>query len=100
MHESVRWLLARGKVDRAVSILTAIAKTNGKSVSVDYLKQNIKVHCVRKWLSTFFILYSTLQEAAETLQATKSGQSTNFFKFLSFPNLRRNILLMLSSWYL
>ena len=46
MHESVRWLLARGKVDRAVSILAAIAKTNGKSVSVDYLQQNIKVLCM------------------------------------------------------
>ena len=44
MHESVRWLLARGKVDRAVSALAAIAKTNGKKVSVDYLQQNIKVH--------------------------------------------------------
>ena len=44
MHESVRWLLARGKVDRAVEILAAISKTNGKSVSVDNLQQNIKVH--------------------------------------------------------
>ena len=43
MHESVRWLLARGKTDKAVEILAAISKTNGKTVSVDNLRQNIEV---------------------------------------------------------
>ena len=43
MHESVRWLLARGKTDKAVEILTAISKINGKTVSVNNLQQNIKV---------------------------------------------------------
>ena len=43
MHESVSWLLARGKVDRAAVILAAISKTNGKSVTVDSLQHNLKV---------------------------------------------------------
>ena len=32
MHESVRWLIGKGKVERATDILRVIAKRNGRQV--------------------------------------------------------------------
>ena len=35
MNESVRWLVGKGKIDRAVNILKVIAKRNGRQVEDD-----------------------------------------------------------------
>ena len=38
MHESARWLISRGKVDKAVTVLRKIAKTNKRDVPDEVFK--------------------------------------------------------------
>merc|ERR1712018_897773 len=59
MHESVRWLLIKGKVDRAFKVIRVICKVNGQTINEDKLTKSIEVE-------------------AENLQAA-SGKSTHFF---------------------
>ena len=38
MHESARWLISKGKVDKAVGVLRKIAKTNRRDVPDEVFK--------------------------------------------------------------
>ena len=38
VHESARWLISKGKVDKAVDVLRKIAKTNKKEVPDEVFK--------------------------------------------------------------
>ena len=38
VHESARWLISKGKVDKAVEVLRKIAKTNKKNVPDEVFK--------------------------------------------------------------
>ena len=46
MHESARWLISKGKVDKAVAVLRKIAKTNRRDVPDEVFK-NFEVSYVK-----------------------------------------------------
>lgn len=76
-----RWLLSKGKYDRAFGILRTLAKTNKKLVD-----------------ETMFSNFKVSEEAKRNVISHQPSNATNVFDLMKTPQLRRNTILLILVW--
>ena len=75
VHESARWLISKGKVDKAVRVMRKIAKTNRRDVSDEVFQ-------------SFEIIAN-----AQYHKAQEEGSNKNMTSLFRTPRLRRHVIL-------
>ncbi|XP_044001621.1 organic cation transporter protein-like [Aphidius gifuensis] len=77
MPESTRWLLTKGKIEKAKEILQAAAKENKKIISID-----------------------TLDQLLAKNQVETADESSMITLILKYPNLRKKTIIICVNWIL
>ena len=81
IKESSRWLVTKGRIDEAMSILKDIAKQNGKEIDPE--------------------LFNSYQlSAQEEYAKVQENKQLSFLDLFKTPVLRRNVILMILNWSL
>jgi len=81
VHESVRWLVSRGRAEECQAILDAIAMKNGKPALDEEFRER-------------FSALASRQRRAD------SQNATSWTALFTTPGLRKNFLVMLVTWML
>ena len=78
VRESSRWLITKGKIDKAVNILEKIAKENGKEVNPE--------------------LMESFKRTANEEYRIVSSTNLSVLDLFKTPVLRTNVILMILNW--